>query len=522
MQQIPELPPVHIAIVQPVGYVHSLGFLDPARYLRHQLRRFGVEVTMAKNRLREDAVNFVFGAHLGFDASLRERHACLFVNLEQLGPGGANMPPEYMQLLRSSGVVDYDLANVAAYGADPVDVPLLSLAHAPYLAGADTLPLEERPIDLLFFGSLNDRRRAFIERVEACGVSVSLLDRPIYGPERDHFIRQAKAVLNCHHYESARFEQVRAQQCLSLGTPIISERLPGTTPAAAFEESVTWLRAGDIETFFRQQFATPTFFERARSQLAAWKQHDPVEDYADLMAFASGYRNGHARSKPAGVWRPSRINLGSGKNYKAGWLNLDILDRTEPDLVLNLGVAQTFPLTATTRFGVATELTPGSIDHVNANNVLEHVPDLPCLMTNVLTLLKEGGELEIEVPYEKALTAWQDPTHIRAMNEMSWTYYTEWFWYLGWFEHRFEIARSSWLDTQTRPCPKEQAAFMKITLRKVATTPFERTVARTMQADFGGVDDDLAVEEQPMDEAPAARVEVPAVVPNSRFSALNC
>jgi hypothetical protein len=81
------------------------------------------------------------------------------------------------------------------------------------------------------------------------------------------------------------------------------------------------------------------------------------------------------------------------------------------------------------------------------------------------------------------------------MNEMSWTYYTEWFWYLGWFEHRFEIARSSWLDTQTRPCPKEQAAFMKVTLRKVATTPFERTVARTMQPDFGGIGDDLLVTE---------------------------
>jgi hypothetical protein len=119
------------------------------------------------------------------------------------------------------------------------------------------------------------------------------------------------------------------------------------------------------------------------------------------------------------------------------------------------------------------------------------VPDLPCLMTNVLTLLKEGGEIEIEVPYEKAPTAWQDPTHIRAMNENSWMYYVEWFWYLGWFEHRFEITHADWLDGQLRSCSKNVAAFMRVSLRKIATTSQERTIARTLQANFSGFDDHL-------------------------------
>jgi predicted SAM-dependent methyltransferase len=191
---------------------------------------------------------------------------------------------------------------------------------------------------------------------------------------------------------------------------------------------------------------------------------------------------GHAKSKPLEPRRPTLLNLGSGKDYKPGWLNLDVIDRAEPDLVLDLGKPQNFPVKAVTRFGTELVLEAGSLDKVYANNVLEHVPDLPCLMTNVLTLLKEGGEIEIEVPYEKALTAWQDPTHIRAMNENSWVYYTEWFWYLGWFEYRFEIKQSTWLDHTLKPCSREQAAFMKIMLGKVETTSAERTFARTMQA----------------------------------------
>jgi hypothetical protein len=111
------------------------------------------------------------------------------------------------------------------------------------------------------------------------------------------------------------------------------------------------------------------------------------------------------------------------------------------------------------------------------------------LMGNALALLKLGGAFEIEVPYEKALTAWQDPTHLRALNENSWLYYTHWFWYLGWFEHRYELAQMTWLDMKLVPCEQANAAFMKVTLRKIATSPHERTMARTMQADLRLPDD---------------------------------
>lgn len=492
MIDTPPLPNVHISIVQPVGYVHSLGLLDPARFIRHQLRRFGVDVTMAKNRLREDAVNLVLGAHLGFDPALRERHPCLFVNLEQLGPGGAKVSDDYLKLLKSSGVVDYELANVGVYGADPVDVPMIPFRHAPYLerAAAQSIPLEERPIDLLFFGSLNERRKRIIQRIEACGWTVAMFDQPLYADERDHYIRQAKAVLNCHFYECARFEQVRAFHCLSLGTPVISERCAQTRPDAVFDAAVTWFDERTLETCFAQTFGRPAFFLQARQQLKAWKLQDPVEAYADLMAFAAGYFQGHAKSKPKEAWRPTQINLGSGKDYKAGWLNLDVIDRAEPDLVLDLGEALTFPIRVKTRFGADMVLEAGNVDQVCANNVLQKTSSLVPFMTNVLTLLAPGGTLEIEVPYERAPTAWQDPKHVRAFNSNSWIYYTHWFWYLGWFEYRFEIVQQDWLDASLSPCAQDQASFMKVALRKVKTSDHERTIARTMGSGFSHFNED--------------------------------
>jgi SAM-dependent methyltransferase len=484
------LPEIHLCIVQPAGYVHSLGFLDQARYFRHQFRRMGADVSLAKNRLRHDAVNFVFGAHLGFDAALRQRYGCVFVNLEQLGRGGAAVSPEYLRLLATSAVVEYDADNVAAYNTQHADdVPVFPLLSAPYLRPANAAPLEERPIDLLFIGSMNERRRALIERVEATGRSVVLFDAPTYGPERDAVILQAKAVLNMHFYPSSRFEQARVSHCLSLHTPVISERTPQTRPHPAFEDNVFWFDEASLESFFAETFATPAFFDAARAGIARFEQIDPIEAYADILAFAAGFGQAYRERRATAPWQPSRINLGSGKDYKPGWLNIDVLDRAQPDLLLDLGQPVEWPVQGYTPYAGELLLAEGSVETIYANNVLEHVPDLPQLMTNCLALLKTGGSFVIEVPYEHAATAWQDPTHLRALNEKSWLYYTDWFWYLGWFEHRFEVAQFGYLDEALRSAPRESAAFMRVVLKKIETTLRERTTARVMRADFALPDD---------------------------------
>jgi hypothetical protein len=126
-------------------------------------------------------------------------------------------------------------------------------------------------------------------------------------------------------------------------------------------------------------------------------------------------------------------------------------------------------------------------------------------MTNLLALLKEDGQLEVEVPYEQAPSAWQDPTHLRAMNKNSWLYYTGWFWYLGWLEHRFELTDFRWLNANLEPCQEGEAAFMKVSLKKVSTTPHERAIARTMQSDFGGIPSDLPEGESPAPVGTGAR-----------------
>lgn len=474
---------INLCIVQPAGYVHSLGLLDAALYFKHQFQRLGARVAVSKNRLVKDAVNLVFGAHLGFDRALTREYSCVVVNLEQLGDGGARLAPAYLDLLRQTPVIDYDPANAAVCAAQPGDVPVVRFGHAPYLAGAPCAAedLARRPIDLLFFGSVNARRQAWIQRIEATGRRVSVLKAPVYGPERDGIITQAKAVLNVHHYDSARFEQVRAFQVLSLGTPLISERALHSQAPEAFEVCSLWFDGAGLESFFRDEFLSPLFFEVGARALEVFQEADPLADYARALDFALAVHQVHATRIPAGPRTVRRLNLDltAGRGYRQGWLNVAATDEARPDLVLDLTQSQSWPLTADSPFAGRVRLAPGELEEIQVGAVTANVAGLSTLMDHSLRLLRLGGTLQAVVWPEFA------GTRLLAQAQALWHPYTEGFAASGWFDHRFELRAITPMNAQGQPCAPEAAETVGVQLVKIDTGLAERSQARALRSDFG-------------------------------------
>jgi len=192
---------------------------------------------------------------------------------------------------------------------------------------------------------------------------------------------------------------------------------------------------------------------------------------------------------------PRKLNVGSGKDFRADFLNVDISDHWSPDIIADLskplppsdGIA-----CFTTRFGEV-HLSDESFDELMANDVLEHVSDLVATMTNCLRLLRVGGVFNIIVPYDLSYGAWQDPTHVRAFNERSWAYYTDWFWYLGWDSHRFIMKNLEFMlnpigqQLLQQGVPQEgiiraprAVDSMKVVLEKVLLSDSDRDTLRTM------------------------------------------
>jgi hypothetical protein len=487
---------IHLSIVQPQGYLHSQGFLDQARYARYQFRRLGAEVTIGKNRLREDSVNVILGAHLGFDPSLKDRFTCVFFNLEQLCDGGAKVSQDYINLLRTSAVIDYEARNLGTFGCSIGDVPLISFGFAPYLATDSCIPISERPIDILFFGGVNERRRALFSRIEACGWNISMFDHPLYGDERDHFIRQAKVVLNCHFYESGCFEQARAFHTLSLRTPVVSERTSRTNPPKAFEDAVTWLDDNQFESFFKEEFLTDTWVKKAENQLQAFQAADPMHQWRVALAYCTALSGGSAQNEPEKIWRPKAMNLGAGDDYKIGWVNVDKVEKFQPDICIDLETSLNLPLQFSTSGGGMALLEEGALELIQGHRMLDHVQDPQTLMTNLLALLKEEGVLELETPYSRADIEKLSRPDIRTVNYNSWVYYIINFLRLGWVNHRFEVDHLELLDDRGLACVEDHATLLRVRLKKVSTTFLERSLARTKLSDFGVVDTDAVFVDQ--------------------------
>ena len=213
----------------------------------------------------------------------------------------------------------------------------------------------------------------------------------------------------------------------------------------------------------------------------------PLRNAREARILDEALRAAVAPGKPEAATLPSRMNAGSGKGWRIDCLNVDIDPLWRPDLVADLNTP--LPLAEPVdlgRFGHR-RLPAGHFDEIHASHVLEHIRDLVTAMTSFLALLREGGTLHAEVPYDLSYGAWQDPTHVRAMNERSWLYYTESFWYLGWQEHRFEMVDLRYILSEigrkltATGMPNEDLLrqpravdAMSVTLRKVRLTDDER------------------------------------------------
>jgi hypothetical protein len=318
----------------------------------------------------------------------------------------------------------------------------------------------------LFIGSVNQRRFDLFEKIRAAGVEVSYFDGPLFGPERDAFIRQAKCMLNTGYYGRNRLEQTRLSHSLSLGTPVVSTRPNVGNDCGVFEDCTTWVDEAEIVDFFRNTFPTQEWCEQAQAQVENFTHTDPTADFEAMLAHFEPLFGVIPQ-----VPQPAVLNITA--DYRLGWLNLGGEGRLAPDAVLDLAQAQIWPQQAETRAFGHVDLQPGSFSAILANPARLTGAALDNLMSNCLMLLQNEGHLILEVPATGA-----DVTSIfckSAAPDLAalMAPYTDSFWQMGWFSHRFTLEGAV------------TDGDVQIVLRKVETTPRERNSMRASDPHFG-------------------------------------
>lgn len=418
---------VRLVPVRPEGYAHAAVFDDLVAGLSSALSALGCAGDAAGDEsLPSDGVTLVVGAHLLDSGIVLPTNAVVF-NLEPASALANN--PSYCDCLRRHAVLDYSARNASWIRNETGNshVQVLGIGHRPELSRISSAP--EQDVDVLFYGSVNLRRQRVLDELAAAGLKVKALFG-VYGEERDRWIARSKLVLNLHLFADQVHEVVRSSYLLANRKAVVCE----CDEATEIDQD---LRVAMACVPYAQLVETCVELVRDEARRRALERHGfeifSRRDQARMLAAALA-----KLSVPA----PSRINLGSGKDWQADALNIDIDARVNPDLVCDLTAPDAFTrVHFSRRFGLL-RLEPGSFEAIETQDVLEHVPDLVGLMTRSLELLKIGGEMRNSVPYDLSYGAWQDPTHVRAFNERSWLYYTDWHWYLGWREARFDLVRN--------------------------------------------------------------------------------
>lgn len=105
-----------------------------------------------------------------------------------------------------------------------------------------------------------------------------------------------------------------------------------------------------------------------------------------------------------------RLDLACGENVHPGYEGVDL--RPAPHVTQLVDLAR-FPWPWPSE----------SVEAIWCSHYVEHVVDLVAFMNECHRILRPGAEMTVMFPYQHSDRAWQDPTHVRALNLVSFDYY---------------------------------------------------------------------------------------------------
>lgn len=234
-----------VSIVSPQDYVHSEAFREVGETIHYALLEMGYDSILTSQTVIPDRQHIILGYNLLPFYNIKISSNSIIYNLEQVYPDSPWFQPTLIDILRQYPVWDYSQSNIEQLA----QLGITSVQYVPigYVPQLSRIPKVEEDIDVLFYGSINERRLSILQELKAHGVKVHALFGT-YGAERDRVIARSKLVLNIHFYEAKVFEIARVSYLLANQRFVISERGENSIEEAAFLPGVVFVEYDDLVT----------------------------------------------------------------------------------------------------------------------------------------------------------------------------------------------------------------------------------------------------------------------------------
>lgn len=229
---------IAVLILRPQDYVHSEAFREVGETIHHALLEIGYDSLLTSQINIPDRQYIILGSNLLPFYNVKIPLNSIIYNLEQVSLESPWFQPALLDTLRQYSVWDYSQSNIEQLAS----LGITSVQYVPigYVPQLSRIPKAEEDIDVLFYGSINERRLSILQELKTHGVKVHALFGA-YGAERDAIIARSKIVLNIHFYEAKVFEIVRVSYLLANKRFVISERGINTTEETAFASGVVFV-----------------------------------------------------------------------------------------------------------------------------------------------------------------------------------------------------------------------------------------------------------------------------------------
>lgn len=104
-----------------------------------------------------------------------------------------------------------------------------------------------------------------------------------------------------------------------------------------------------------------------------------------------------------------KINLGCGNKRLDGFVGVDRFPCEAAGVLCD--VSRSLPFR------------DNSVDEFYLDNLIEHVPDIPALMAELVRTARNGAKITIITPHFTSLSSWKDPTHLHHLSYFSFDHF---------------------------------------------------------------------------------------------------
>lgn len=211
----------NICLIKPINYKHTNAFLEIAELINFSLQDLGYESFIKYNHIDVFSQNIIIGLHL-IDIKFINQipKTTIIFNTEQILYTSNVWKKNILEYAKKFKIWDYSENNISYLAS--LGYKNINYFRIGFQKKLVRLRRKNQDIDILFYGSLDERRKNILSRLSNLGLKVKTLFG-VYSRDRDDWIERSKIVLNLHYKDFQIFEIIRVFYLMTNSVCFVSE-----------------------------------------------------------------------------------------------------------------------------------------------------------------------------------------------------------------------------------------------------------------------------------------------------------